>query len=92
MEDFNKALEKIKAILPKECISEDRDELITHGSSGWTYHDPKVLPGAVLFPRSTDDVSGAGLVGHIWPNIDSVDLTIFTLSPAMPSHPLSFYD
>jgi D-lactate dehydrogenase (cytochrome) len=57
MEDFNKALEKIKAILPKECVSIDRDELITHGSSGWTYHDPKVLPGAVLFPRHTDDVS-----------------------------------
>lgn len=61
MEDFNKALEKIKAILPSECISTDRDELITHGSSGWTYHDPKVLPGAVLFPRNTEDVSGVML-------------------------------
>jgi D-lactate dehydrogenase (cytochrome) len=56
MNDFEQAFNEIKAILPQDCISTDREDLIQHGSSSWTYHDPKVLPGAVLFPRNTDDV------------------------------------
>ena len=56
MQDFEKAFSEIQALLPEECISLDREDLISHGSSSWTYHDPKVLPGAVLFPRNTDDV------------------------------------
>lgn len=83
MQDFNKALEEIKAILPKECISTERDELITHGSSGWTYHDPKVLPGAVLFPRHTDDVSGSWMQERDrWPKNRTITELI--------SHQLSF--
>ena len=57
MVDFEKALTGIKAILPEDCISQDRQDLIYHGSSSWTYHSPKVLPGAVLYPRKTEDVS-----------------------------------
>jgi hypothetical protein len=62
MADFEKAFGQLKATLPADCISTDRDELITHGSSSWTYHDPKVLPGAVLYPRHTEDVSGLHLL------------------------------
>lgn len=57
MDDFAKAFEQVKNALPADCISQDREDLISHGSSSWTYHDPRVLPGAVLYPRNTDDVS-----------------------------------
>ena len=59
MADFDEALSIIKTILPEDCISRDREDLISHGSSSWTYHDPKVLPGAVLYPRKTEDVRSA---------------------------------
>lgn len=56
MEDFKQAFDIVKRALPADCISQDREDLITRGSSSWTYHDPRVLPGAVLYPRNTDDV------------------------------------
>lgn len=42
--------------LPEDCIGTDRDSLISHGVSSWSHLDPKGLPGAVLYPRSTEDV------------------------------------
>ena len=56
MADFDIAFSQVKAILPQECITQEREDLISHGRSSWTYHDPKVLPGAVLYPRHTEDV------------------------------------
>ncbi|KAH9460932.1 hypothetical protein Pst134EA_017242 [Puccinia striiformis f. sp. tritici] len=55
--DFSSALDKIRKILPDDCVSLDRDDLIYHGVSPWTYHLPDCLPGAILYPRSTEDVS-----------------------------------
>lgn len=53
---FNAAMEEIRATFPVDCISEDRDALVAHGHSSWAAHDPKGLPGAVLYPRDTSDV------------------------------------
>ncbi|OAV98535.1 hypothetical protein PTTG_25581 [Puccinia triticina 1-1 BBBD Race 1] len=56
-EEFTAALQKIQKILPADCVSWDRADLLYHGTSPWTYHHPDCLPGAVLYPRSTEDVS-----------------------------------
>lgn len=56
MEAFEKALEQLRTSLPSECFSTDREDLIQHGSSTWTYHNPEILPGVVVYPRSTEDV------------------------------------
>ena len=63
-EDFDSAFAEIKNFLPAEQISTNREDLITHGASSWTYHDPKVLPGAVLYPRHTEDVVGIVKAAH----------------------------
>ncbi|KAG0146065.1 hypothetical protein CROQUDRAFT_78120 [Cronartium quercuum f. sp. fusiforme G11] len=54
--DFRDALEKLKSMIPLECISWNRDDLLLHGRTQWSYHTPDSLPGAVLYPRSTEDV------------------------------------
>ncbi|KAH9818893.1 hypothetical protein DFH28DRAFT_887792 [Melampsora americana] len=54
--DFRDALETLKGLIPLECISWNRDDLLLHGSSSWSYHAPDCLPGAILYPRSTQDV------------------------------------
>jgi hypothetical protein len=56
--DFAAALTKVKALLPEDCISQDNNDLLSHGSSDWQHHLPSALPGVVLYPRSTEDVSG----------------------------------
>lgn len=76
MQDFEDALTDIKALLPNKCISQEREDLISHGSSSWTYHNPKVLPGAVLYPRHTEDVSSL-IIGYL-PNAHN--LTTLRLS------------
>lgn len=53
---FNAAMEEVRASFPSDCISDDRDALVAHGHSAWAAHDPKGLPGAVLYPRDTQDV------------------------------------
>ncbi|KAK4054174.1 D-lactate ferricytochrome c oxidoreductase [Microbotryomycetes sp. JL201] len=53
---FNQALDEVKKWMPAEFVSTDRDDLVSHGYSDWIPHDPRGLPGAVLYPRSTDDV------------------------------------
>ncbi|KAK4054700.1 D-lactate ferricytochrome c oxidoreductase [Microbotryomycetes sp. JL221] len=55
-ERFKKALEEVRGWMPPEFVSVDRDDLISHGYSDWIPHDPHGLPGAVLYPRSTEDV------------------------------------
>lgn len=54
--DFRDALETLKRLIPLECISWNRDDLLLHGSSSWSYHAPDCLPGAIVYPRSTQDV------------------------------------
>ncbi|KAA1112208.1 hypothetical protein PGTUg99_013411 [Puccinia graminis f. sp. tritici] len=63
-EDFRTALEKIQKILPVDCVSWHREDLLYHGTSPWTYHHPDCLPGAVLYPRSTEDVSKIAKIAY----------------------------
>ncbi|GAA5925907.1 hypothetical protein JCM1841_004036 [Sporobolomyces salmonicolor] len=53
---FEKALNELKSYLPQDCVAEDRDSLVAHGWSDWTTHPPTGLPGAIVYPRSTEDV------------------------------------
>lgn len=55
LDGFSKALKELD-FLPEDCIGTDRDSLMSHGVSSWSHLDPKGLPGAVLYPRSTEDV------------------------------------
>ncbi|KAM0751434.1 hypothetical protein T439DRAFT_325571 [Meredithblackwellia eburnea MCA 4105] len=54
--DFKKAMEEVKGVLPDDCYTQDKDTLWEFGATPWTYHDPRGLPGAILYPRSTADV------------------------------------
>ncbi|KAK4703900.1 hypothetical protein P7C70_g2311, partial [Phenoliferia sp. Uapishka_3] len=56
-EDFNKAMEEIRELLPQDNWSQDKETLLAYGLNEWSYHDLSGLPGAVLMPRSTEDVS-----------------------------------
>ena len=56
MQDFETAIAELRRSLPDECFSTDREELLAHGASTWTYHDAKALPGVVIYPRHTEDV------------------------------------
>ncbi|KAL8287689.1 hypothetical protein RQP46_003547 [Phenoliferia psychrophenolica] len=49
--DFAAALNEIKQWLPEDCIARDKITLLEYGHSEWSR-----LPGAVLMPRSTEDV------------------------------------
>lgn len=53
---FDDAMTELKSWIPDDCLAEDRDSLVAHGHSDWAAHDPKGLPGAVLYPRDTADV------------------------------------
>ncbi|GAA6003095.1 hypothetical protein JCM10207_001986 [Rhodosporidiobolus poonsookiae] len=53
---FKAALEDLKAWLPEDCLAQDRDSLVAHGWNDWAAHGPTGLPGAILYPRSTEDV------------------------------------
>lgn len=56
MRDFKAALQEVASFLPDDCISREINDLVFHGSSTYAHHTPELLPGAVLYPRSTDDV------------------------------------
>ncbi|KAI5476593.1 hypothetical protein MNV49_007480 [Pseudohyphozyma bogoriensis] len=53
---FENAMKELREVLPGDCVETDRNVLEAHGWSSWSYHDPEGLPGAVLYPRSTEDV------------------------------------
>ncbi|KAL8281364.1 hypothetical protein RQP46_006398 [Phenoliferia psychrophenolica] len=55
--DFARAMKEIKEWLPEDCLAQDKETLLDYGHSDWSYHNLKGLPGAVLMPRSTEDVS-----------------------------------
>jgi D-lactate dehydrogenase (cytochrome) len=42
--------------LSTQLISQEKDCLIDHGYSQWSYHEAQALPGCVIYPRSTQDV------------------------------------
>lgn len=49
-------MESIETWLPSENIARDRETLVGHGLSEWSYHNDVAMHGAVLYPRSTEDV------------------------------------
>ncbi|GJN91095.1 hypothetical protein Rhopal_004112-T1 [Rhodotorula paludigena] len=53
---FEKALAEIREWLPEDELDTDRETLVAHGYNSWAAHGPTGLPGAVLYPRSTEDV------------------------------------
>ncbi|GAA5826536.1 hypothetical protein JCM3770_006374 [Rhodotorula araucariae] len=55
-EGFAKALGEIRAWLGEEDVDTSRETLVAHGYNEWAAHGPTGLPGAVLYPRSTEDV------------------------------------
>ncbi|SCV73828.1 BQ2448_6258 [Microbotryum intermedium] len=53
---FDAAVKELQALLPEHLLSLDRDSLVARSHSDWASHDPSGLPGAILFPRGTQDV------------------------------------
>lgn len=53
---FAAAMAEIDSFLPSDSISRDRLALESHAFSEWDYHTCRALPGAVLYPRNTEDV------------------------------------
>jgi D-lactate dehydrogenase (cytochrome) len=56
VEGFETGLKELGTWLPSDCYATDKDSLVSHGYSDWAALDSKALPGAVLYPRSTEDV------------------------------------
>lgn len=81
-EEFNAALALIRSILPAECISSSLEDLKYHGLSPWTYHHPDCLPGVVLYPRSTEDVSKIAQVAHKY----SIPIVPFSGGTSLEGH------
>ncbi|ORY89746.1 FAD-linked oxidase-like protein [Leucosporidium creatinivorum] len=54
--NFDSAVKELESWIPQDCLAQDRDSLVSHGHSDWAAHDPKGLPGAVIYPRNTEDV------------------------------------
>jgi D-lactate dehydrogenase (cytochrome) len=51
------AIEEVKAKLGEDSITTDDDELHRHGYSEWSTINIDVLPIAVVYPKSTAEVS-----------------------------------
>ncbi|TFK19088.1 hypothetical protein FA15DRAFT_674754 [Coprinopsis marcescibilis] len=54
-EDFAKAIEDLRQLLPSEDVSTNPDDLLVHGFSPNDHH-PACSPSVVVYPRSTKDV------------------------------------
>ena len=54
---FEAAMRDIRASLAEDDITTEYEELELHGTSAWTYHNASELPGAILYPHSTEDVA-----------------------------------
>ncbi|KAI5211935.1 hypothetical protein AUEXF2481DRAFT_46080 [Aureobasidium subglaciale EXF-2481] len=55
--EWEKAIEEVKAKLGEDAITTDDDELHRHGYSEWSTINVDVLPIAVVYPKSTEEVS-----------------------------------
>jgi hypothetical protein len=54
---LEQAIEEVKAKLGEDSITTDDDELHRHGYSEWSTINIDVLPIAVVYPKSTAEVS-----------------------------------
>jgi len=55
--DMEKAIEKITKLLGEDAVTTDDEELHRHGYSEWSSVNIDVLPIAVAYPKSTEEVS-----------------------------------
>ncbi|KAH0341412.1 hypothetical protein KCU81_g6282, partial [Aureobasidium melanogenum] len=55
--EWEKAIEEVQTKLGEDSITTDDDELHRHGFSEWSTINVDVLPIAVLYPKSTEEVS-----------------------------------
>ncbi|KAK6003029.1 hypothetical protein QM012_000874 [Aureobasidium pullulans] len=55
--EWEKAIEEVQAKLGEDSITTDDDELHRHGYSEWSTINVDVLPIAVVYPKSTEEVS-----------------------------------
>ncbi|KAI0384363.1 FAD-linked oxidase-like protein [Hypomontagnella monticulosa] len=69
MDEMEDALKEIRREIAKkgeeeDIISTDPEDLLAHGYSEWSTTNPDGLPVAVVYPRSTDQVSTIARVCH----------------------------
>ncbi|KAK2732022.1 hypothetical protein FQN57_002952 [Myotisia sp. PD_48] len=57
IKDFQKAIVEIREALGEEALSTDNEDLLTHGYSEWSTVNCDRLPVAVVYPKSTAEVS-----------------------------------
>jgi len=50
-------MEEIRTALGEDAVSIDDEELERHGYSEWSPANIKTLPAAVVYPKSTEEVS-----------------------------------
>ncbi|THX73779.1 FAD-binding domain-containing protein [Aureobasidium pullulans] len=55
--EMEKAIEEVRTKLGEDSITTDDDELHRHGYSEWSTINVDVLPIAVVYPKSTEEVS-----------------------------------
>ncbi|KAH0006347.1 hypothetical protein KCU78_g12361, partial [Aureobasidium melanogenum] len=55
--EWERAIEEVQAKLGEDSITTDDDELQRHGYSEWSTINVDVLPIAVVYPKSTEEVS-----------------------------------
>ncbi|KAL1959632.1 hypothetical protein VTO42DRAFT_1667 [Malbranchea cinnamomea] len=56
-DDLKKAIAELRNILGEEAVSTDPEELEIHGYSEWSSVNSDQLPVAVVYPKSTEEVS-----------------------------------
>ncbi|TDZ65274.1 D-lactate dehydrogenase [Colletotrichum trifolii] len=59
-----KASREISSILGENAVSYDEDEIETHGHSDWSTSNSSGRPVAIVYPRTTEDVSNIAQVCH----------------------------
>ncbi|KAI2634900.1 hypothetical protein GGS26DRAFT_529753 [Hypomontagnella submonticulosa] len=69
MDEMEDALKEIRREIAKkgeeeDIISTDPEDLLAHGYSEWSTTNPDGLPVAVVYPRSTDQVSTIARICH----------------------------
>ncbi|KAF2757360.1 D-lactate dehydrogenase mitochondrial precursor [Pseudovirgaria hyperparasitica] len=58
------AVEELRSVLGADAVSTDDDDLLLHGYSEWSSINIDQLPVAVVYPKSTEEVSRLAKVCH----------------------------
>jgi len=63
---FRQATKEIRSALGKDSVSTDDEDLKLHGYSEWSPANIDTLPIAVVYPKSTEEVSRIMKICHKW--------------------------